>query len=250
MTNQARAHTCHLQLRVQLKLTSRQALEVLCITSTRQLVKQCHVACIRRDIRRSSQMSARCDSVPCLRFAQQAMVCEVDGPPMASCHQTAAAPHVSAAPGEVPQQAHSLLHLPRDVQLCILARCGTSDLAAVAVTCSRLRSLARTDELWRPAAEHANAGKPALAELFRAVIADAHWLRRSPSAPCGPETKSCAPAAAVHATAAAAAQWGSADGGEWLLTRNGTRLREWRRSCFQAASVVPSMSCSRSHAPV
>ena len=146
---------------------------------------------------------------------------------------------------DVPQQhAHSLLDLPRDVQLCILALCGTSDLAAVAVSCSHLRALARTDELWRSAAEHANAGKPALAELFRAVITDAHWLRRPPSVPCDPETRACPPGAAVQATAFAAAQWGNADGGEWLLTRNGTRLRERRMFCCQAASFVPYLTCT------
>jgi F-box domain len=152
---------------------------------------------------------------------------------------------------EVPQQqANSLLGLPRDVQLCILARCGTSALAAVAVTCSRLRSLARTDELWRPAAEYTNAGKPALAELFRAVIADAHWLRRPPSASCGPEAEACAPAAAAAQTAAYTAAQGHADGGEWLLTRNGTRLRERRILCRQAASFVPYLTCTGLHAPL
>jgi F-box domain len=152
---------------------------------------------------------------------------------------------------EVPQQhAHSLLYLPRDVQLCILALCGTSDLAAVAVACSHLRALARTDELWRAAAEHANAGKPALAELFRAVIADAHWLRRPPSVPCEPETTACPPGAALQATDVAAVQWGNTDGGEWLLTRNGTRLREWQRSCRQAASFVAYLRYTGSHAPV
>lgn len=169
---------------------------------------------------------------------------------MTSCHHTAAAAHASAALDELPQQAHSLLHLPRDVQLCILARCGTSDLAAVAVACSHLRALARTDELWQGAAEHANAGKPALAELFRAVIADAHWLQQLPSAPCGPEAEACTSAPGGQALAFAAAQWGNADGGEWLLTRNGTRLREWSSSCHQAASFVPHVRCTGSHAPV
>ena len=160
---------------------------------------------------------------------------------MTSCHHTAAAPHASAALDEELQQAHSLLHLPRDVQLCILARCGTSDLAAVAVTCSRLRALARTDELWRSAAEHANAGKPALAKLFHAVIAEAHWLRQPQTTSCGPAVAARAPA--VRTPSLSAAHWGSADGGEWLLTRNGTRLREWMRVCCQAASPVPPLRC-------
>lgn len=121
-------------------------------------------------------------------------------------------------------QPHRLDTVPRDVQLCILCRCGTADLAAVAVTCSRLRAVAQTDELWRSAAEKAFAWKPTLAHTMRTAVARAHWLERSHEAAWALGCSSWRPAAQPLRSTAAEQQ--SVNGTEWLLTRAGTRLRE------------------------
>lgn len=141
---------------------------------------------------------------------------------------SAAAPRLHPTDDQLPQTLR-LDTLPRDVQLCILARCGTTDLAAVTVTCSRLRSIAQTDELWRSAAKRAFAWKPALAGVLRAAATWAHWLETPQKAAAGTDS-SCMPQTAQHSTAS---PQNVVDGTEWLLARAGTRLR-----AFSAAFLL------------
>lgn len=119
----------------------------------------------------------------------------------------------------------SMETLPRDLQLAILSKCATADLAAVAVTCSRLRAVAHTDELWRSAAKKAFAWKPALVAAMRDAATQLRWLRLG-SGDRTADGNGTGDGEALSLHAVWPGSSGQPDGTEWLLTRAGTRLRK------------------------
>lgn len=123
------------------------------------------------------------------------------------------------------QERLSLDTLPPELQVVILAHCSTADLAAVAGVCSRLRTIAHSDDLWQPVVTKAFEWKTELAGAVCEAGARMLWLLRS----IGPLVTGCVPAGSPRPEARLR-QWAKDKNGMhgmgMLLARSGKRLRE------------------------